>query len=162
MPLQIETISERKPICLWHKPRYFGQSDRNWWNSAGFSFPPRLQILRNFHKIMHDSKFGRNGSFLIVLKKHHVRFFEVLGTQLFKTDRQSRDAFQVAKLVIIWFAEFLGVFFTSRWFKSHFWEFRRNGSFWYGFVGKIPEFDWYRTTSGCITIDQSRDALRHV
>ena len=111
---------------------------------------------------MHDSKFGRNGSFLIVLKKHHVRFFEVLGTQLFKTGRQSRDAFQVAKLVIIWFAEFLGVFFTSWWFKSLFWEFRRDGSFCYGFVEETPEFDWNRTTSGCCTLEQSRHALRHV
>ena len=74
MTLRIEIISEGKPICLWPKPCYIGQSDRNRWNSYRFSFPPMLQIQRNFHKIMHDSKFGRDGSFLIVLKKHHVLF----------------------------------------------------------------------------------------
>ena len=88
--------------------------------------------------------------------------FEVLGTYLFKIDRQSRDAFQVAKVVRDRFLEFLAAFFTSRWFKTLFWEFRHDGSFFYGFVGETSEFDWYRTISGCITIDQSRDALRHV
>ena len=40
-----------------------------------FSFPPMLQIHRNFHKIMHDSKFGHDGLFLIVLKTHPIPFF---------------------------------------------------------------------------------------
>ena len=108
-----------KPIFFGRKPWYLGQSDRNLWNSARFSFPPMLQIQRNFHQIMHDSKFGRDGSFLIVLKKHHVLFFEESGTQLFKIDRQSRHAFQVAKFVIIRIVGFL-VHFSPHDGTNHF------------------------------------------
>ena len=100
--------------------------------------------------------------FLQCSKNTTFFFFEVLGTQLFKTDRQSRHAFQAAKFVIIRFVKFRVAFFTSWWFKKLFWEFRCDGSFCYGFVEETPEFDWNRTISDCCTLEQSRHALRHV
>ena len=49
MSLQIEIISERKPICLWRKPWYIGQSDRNWWNLKQNCF--RIELAFPFSQL---------------------------------------------------------------------------------------------------------------
>ena len=120
-----------------------------------------LQIQRDFYKKMHESKFGRDGSFLIVLKKHYVLFVRSVGHAAVQNRSSKSSRLSSCKVRDNSVRGISCSFFTPRWFKSLFWEFRRDGSFCYGFVGETPEFDWNRTTSSCCTLEQSRHALRH-